>query len=226
MKTNCDCSQNVRAGSFQGVNFRICTKCQYLQWEEREGLTFIRPEFEFLFELPDTQETFELIELFTWLEGALAAFQGGVLNLGIDYEGLGLLGIGDFHTDEVTDLVEDYQQDRAVLLTIVSNVSTWQLEASEAELEGALPHLVASKLDSYTTQEILAETLGDMWYEMGDYMLGEQAKRLQAFLSTQETPGWKVDVSLNGFDLVNPLPLPWDQAAVEPVISRSETDNG
>lgn len=56
MKTHCDCSQNVRAGSFQGVNFRICTKCQYLQWEEHEGLTFIRPEFEFLFELPDTKK--------------------------------------------------------------------------------------------------------------------------------------------------------------------------
>lgn len=160
------------------------------------------------------------MELFTWLESALLAFQGRGLNLVVDYERLGLADIEDFGTDQISDLVEDYRQDRAVMVTIVSNVSSWQLQVFEQELEESLPHLVSSQLDVYPTNEILIEALREMWFEMGDYMVREQANALQAFLASQQTPCWQIEVSLNGFDLVNPLPLPWDQAAVDPEIDR------
>ncbi len=218
MKTNCECKSEVRAGSFQGVNFRICLKCRYLQWEPHEGLTFIRPEFVYKFQLRPDVEQFQLVELMTWLEGALQAFQK--LNLAIDYEWLGLEDIGDFDSDWASDLIEDFVEFGEVALKIVSNISIWEMELPEEEREGFVDPLVVSKLASYTTDQLLVETLREMWFEMGDYMQKAQAHGLMEFLSAHEIRGPQLVISLQEFDLVNPLPVSWDQATVGPEIER------
>ena len=193
LKSRCNCTEPVRLGSLQGINFQICTTCSYLQWESVNELSFIRSTFDL--ELSDFSAScvgLSVAELCSAVETHLGLLSGMSSNVRIEPQHLDLT----YRIESVSD---------EVLIPLLDDFTVWDIRAAESEEEEELYPLLAAKLAEYSTETIIIETLEDMFTEMNDYMQKDEFLKLNHHFSSFSFKGVPVSARITGMNLESPI---------------------
>lgn len=193
LENHCSCNEQVRRGSLQGVNFRICTACPYLQWESVDGLSFIRSTFDLeLSDFPSSCLGLSVSDLSSAVETHLGLLGGVNSNVRIESQHL-----------DLTYRVESFSDE--VMIPLLDDFTVWDIRAAESEEEEELYPLVASKLAEYSSETIILETLEDMFTEMNDYMQREIFLTLNHHFSSFSFNGMQISARITGMNLESPI---------------------
>jgi len=263
MEKSCTCTESVREGSVQGINFRLCTNCSYLQWEPYGPLSFVKPTFQLdISGLPTGKHGLTLSDLVQKVASHLAKSEGVGYSVKVDFQALKYAALSDVwinhrEADEFKEIVsyadlglplayainngvveatkfadslidEGYQllgdiplTSSEITIPLFDEISAWEIRAAEDEEEEEYYPLVASKLCTYSTEELIRATVQDLITEQSDYMQLDTKKALESDLERLEVEGSPVQAKIVEMNLQSSLQLEVP-LVVEPIVRRSK----
>ena len=207
MKASCNCVDNVRTGSFEEIPFRICLNCQFLEWDNAGGFSFIQPRYTLQLTLPrSATDEMSILEFLAWLDALLKEKpiypRSQFL---VDYEYL------DFYRmdEELSwdDMMSGQSAIPVLSLQLTQAVTWWGLmvqpkleDGDDLETLTSNGHFIESRLADYSTDELLHGTLLDMRDHYGEYLLKDIGNRVADALSTFNIGGESISAILKEYD--------------------------
>ena len=208
----CDCKENAKLGSIEGIEFEVCLSCEEMSWQPTETKNFFGAAISLQIDLDDPTAGVETKESFiAWLDAVLA-------NYGPDwgYSRSWKLYVDRelYDEDELLSPVED-----GALVTIKLIVSDWNFEVVEDGEESGWHGIQEAELSSLSAEELAKKAIINLWSHMSDYLLMEMAKMVMEHIENHnfkapanafsKEPGSPVIVSYDSHELSWTLDEDW-----------------